>query len=307
MIRRLQKFAPSKVCPNPQLGGATLLENATAPSPVIALKEMAWPCIPLFPVNCHICPQLRFKGRKSVLEPLMYNCCTSPAPPTLVTRTSRKYGLPLIVNLMPPDFEHDTLQHKPSSGKRQKKKQKKKTHIFKRKGEKKNGFSQGDEILPSVVDGDDAANGACDLAEDRLGQVEVLLGGVAPASVGAGRTEVGCGNDGRASREAVLRPRWVTCELVAGATAEAAVEQSCTQCSSVGAVASVIEITKSASSTYSHKTHNIQKSSPIPTANIQNTLEHDKEPQKAREKRKNKKKQTNRKIFPLSTSKETQT
>lgn len=86
----LQKLEPSKVWPKPQLGGATLLDTATDPSLVTALKEMAWPCILLLPVNCHIWPQLRFKGCQLVLDPFMYSCWTSPAPPTLVTSTSKK-------------------------------------------------------------------------------------------------------------------------------------------------------------------------------------------------------------------------
>lgn len=104
-----QKLVPSNVWPNCQLPGAASVEMATAPSLVMALKESACPFMLLLPVNCHIDPQLRDMRSHWVLEPLIYICCTSPAPATLVTRTRINQGFPLIVKRIPPDLMQGTL------------------------------------------------------------------------------------------------------------------------------------------------------------------------------------------------------
>lgn len=106
---RGQKFTPSNVWPNCQLPGAASVEMATDPSLVMALNESACPFILLLPVNCHIDPQLRFIASQGVLLPLMYICCTSPAPATFVTSTNINQGFPLMVNRIPPAFKHGTL------------------------------------------------------------------------------------------------------------------------------------------------------------------------------------------------------
>lgn len=83
-------------------------------------------------------------------------------------------------------------------------------------------------MLPSVVDGDDATDSLRKLAEDRLRQVEVLLGHIAPAAIGTGGTEVSRRDDSRTSGKAVLGAGRITCELIASSTTETAVEQHCT-------------------------------------------------------------------------------
>lgn len=81
------------------------------PSLVMVRKERDWPNMPLLPVNCHCIPQFLAQGYHCWLLPAFTNsCCTSPAPPTLVTRINRNQGLPLMVNRMPPAFKHETLQ-----------------------------------------------------------------------------------------------------------------------------------------------------------------------------------------------------
>ena len=104
-----QKLVPSNVWPNCQLPGVASQEVASAPSLVMALKESACPFMLLLPVNCHIDPQLRDMRCHPVLETLMYICCTSPAPATLVTRTSMNHGFPLMVKRIPPDLTQGTL------------------------------------------------------------------------------------------------------------------------------------------------------------------------------------------------------
>lgn len=104
-----QKLLPSNVWPNCQLPGAASMERASAPSLVMALKESACPFMLLLPVNCHIDPQLRDMGSHGVLEPLMYICCTSPAPATLVTSTRTNQGFPLMVKRIPPNLMQGTL------------------------------------------------------------------------------------------------------------------------------------------------------------------------------------------------------
>ncbi|KAL6990522.1 hypothetical protein U1Q18_042258, partial [Sarracenia purpurea var. burkii] len=59
---------------------------------------------------CQFWPQFLDIDCQRVLDPLMNTACTSPAPPTLVTRTRLKYECPLIVNLMPPLLLQGTLQ-----------------------------------------------------------------------------------------------------------------------------------------------------------------------------------------------------
>lgn len=104
-------------------------------------------------------------------------------------------------------------------------------------------------VLPSVVNGDDATDSLRKLAEDGLRQVEVLLRHIAPPSIGTGGTEVRRRDDSGPSRKAVLGTSGITSELIASPTTETTVEQRRTQCRSVRAIASAVEVPKSASTT----------------------------------------------------------
>ena len=116
--------------------------------------------------------------------------------------------------------------------------------------------------VPSVFNGDHAADFLRDFLEDRHGQVEVLLRLVTPAAIRARRTEVGGGNDYGGRPFAILGAAGVAGEFKASAAREAGVEKRLAQRCGVGAVACAVKVAVSARSActalQSVHCHNIQ-------------------------------------------------
>lgn len=105
--------------------------------------------------------------------------------------------------------------------------------------------SEYEVLIPFVLDWDDACFILCDLLEDGLREIKVVPGRIAPPSIVVGkrvvwRAEVSGGNDDR-TLEAPLPAR--AFDLEARTAALPVVEQSRAQCSALGAIPLVVEIT----------------------------------------------------------------
>jgi hypothetical protein len=74
-------------------------------------------CLSRFALDCQFAPQFRFIDCQPVLDPLIFIELIDPAPPTFRTRTRLNQVWPFIVNLIPPLFTHETLQHARSMSK----------------------------------------------------------------------------------------------------------------------------------------------------------------------------------------------
>lgn len=136
-----------------------------------------------------------------------------------------------MVNLTPPLLLHGTLHYRKFS------------NTFTSDRNENRRIEVRAVYLPPVSDGDNSGSVLGNSQENRLREIKVGVGGLAPPSR---RAEIG-GGDGDYTAEA--RPVVHTPYLETGAAAEAIVEESSAECGSVGAIARAVQVSIPAGST----------------------------------------------------------
>lgn len=128
-------------------------------------------------------------------------------------------------------------------------------------------WGEGREV-PLVSDRNHSADGLGEALEGRVREIEVRLGGIAPASFGSGRAGIGGRHHDAAARVAVLALGQSAHDLEARAAAEPVVEQGIAQRRGRGPVSDRVQVAVSTGSACStqHTPHDQEQPPPTSTS-----------------------------------------